>query len=95
MSPACVLLLSGVFLTLFYEDSTAKVVYHGTYVPLQGREMTHAYRSVLEVFSELAERKIELRILHASLPSRAFREAFDLALPVRQEPVEPNRDDRR
>lgn len=36
-----------------------------------------AYRSVLEVFSELAERKIELRILHASLPSRAFREAFD------------------
>jgi phosphatidylserine/phosphatidylglycerophosphate/cardiolipin synthase-like enzyme len=35
------------------------------------------YRSVLEVFSELAERGVELRILHASLPSRAFREAFD------------------
>ncbi len=35
------------------------------------------YRSVLEVFSELAERQVELRILHASLPSRAFREAFD------------------
>jgi phosphatidylserine/phosphatidylglycerophosphate/cardiolipin synthase-like enzyme len=35
------------------------------------------YRSVLEVFSELADRKVELRILHASLPSRAFREAFD------------------
>ena len=35
------------------------------------------YRSVLGVFSELAERGVELRILHASLPSRAFREAFD------------------
>jgi phosphatidylserine/phosphatidylglycerophosphate/cardiolipin synthase-like enzyme len=36
-----------------------------------------AYRSVLEVFSELSERGVELRILHASLPSRAFREEFD------------------
>jgi phosphatidylserine/phosphatidylglycerophosphate/cardiolipin synthase-like enzyme len=35
------------------------------------------YCSVLEVFSELAERDVELRILHASLPSRPFREEFD------------------
>ena len=44
-----VLVGTGVFLTLFYEDSTAKVVYHGPYEPLQGREMTHAYRSVLDL----------------------------------------------
>ncbi len=35
------------------------------------------YCSVLEVFSDLAERGVELRILHASLPSRPFREEFD------------------
>jgi ubiquinol-cytochrome c reductase cytochrome b subunit len=44
-----VLVGTGIFLTLFYEDSTAKVVYHGPYGPLQGQEMTHAYRSVLDL----------------------------------------------
>jgi phosphatidylserine/phosphatidylglycerophosphate/cardiolipin synthase-like enzyme len=37
----------------------------------------NGYRSVLEVFAELAGRGVELRILHASLPSRAFRDEFD------------------
>jgi len=32
-----------------------------------------AYRSILEVFDDLAGRGVELRILHASPPSRAFR----------------------
>ena len=35
------------------------------------------YHSVLEVFDELAGRGVEIRILHASLPSRAFRDRFD------------------
>lgn len=35
------------------------------------------YRSVLEVFEELVQKSVELRILHATLPSRAFRESFD------------------
>ena len=35
------------------------------------------YRSVLAAFDELCARGVELRILHASLPSRAFRDAFD------------------
>ena len=45
-----------------------------------GRSRTrakHSYRSVLEVFDELAERGVELRILHARLPSQAFRDALD------------------
>jgi phosphatidylserine/phosphatidylglycerophosphate/cardiolipin synthase-like enzyme len=35
------------------------------------------YASVLDSFDQLAARGVELRILHASLPSRAFRDAFD------------------
>lgn len=45
-------------------------------VPGRRRGRTR-YRSVLEVFAELAQRGVEVRILHASLPSRAFREHFD------------------
>lgn len=35
------------------------------------------YRSVLEAFAELVTKGIELRILHAAPPSRAFRQSFD------------------
>ena len=35
-----------------------------------------AYRSMLDVFDELAGRGVELRILHAAPPSRAFRAAL-------------------
>ena len=44
-----VLVATGIYLTLFYENSTAKVVYHGPYAPLKGQEMTEAYRSVLDL----------------------------------------------
>lgn len=36
-----------------------------------------AFKPILDVFSELAKRGVELRILHAELPSRPFRAAFD------------------
>src|ERR1043165_2355530 len=45
-------------------------------VPGRRRGRTN-YRSVLAAFSELAERKVELRILHAGDPSRIFRRDFD------------------
>lgn len=35
------------------------------------------FRPVLDLFSDLARRGVELRILHAELPSRPFRAAFD------------------
>ncbi len=35
------------------------------------------FHSVLEVFSALAEREVELRILHATPPSGPFRRSFD------------------
>lgn len=44
---------------------------------LRRRSPRGSYRSVLEVFDELAERHVELRILHASMPSQAFRRQFD------------------
>ena len=44
-----VLVATGVYLTLFFEPSLSKTVYHGPYVPLQGVEMTDAYRSVLDI----------------------------------------------
>src|SRR5204862_6115284 len=44
-----VLVATGIYLTLFYENSSAKTIYHGPYAPLQGQEMTHAYRSVLDL----------------------------------------------
>jgi ubiquinol-cytochrome c reductase cytochrome b subunit len=44
-----VLVLTGIYLTLFFEPSTATTHYHGSYQPLEGAEMTRAYRSVLDI----------------------------------------------
>jgi ubiquinol-cytochrome c reductase cytochrome b subunit len=44
-----VLVATGTYLAFFYQDSTVQVTYHGPYVPLQGQEMTEAYRSVLNI----------------------------------------------
>jgi phosphatidylserine/phosphatidylglycerophosphate/cardiolipin synthase-like enzyme len=35
------------------------------------------YRSIVDVFARLARKGVELRLLHAELPSRPFRAAFD------------------
>ncbi|MCK6547217.1 phospholipase D family protein [Myxococcota bacterium] len=43
----------------------------------RGARRPSAYRSVLESLDDLAKRGVELRILHAKLPSLAFRKAFD------------------
>jgi phosphatidylserine/phosphatidylglycerophosphate/cardiolipin synthase-like enzyme len=39
--------------------------------------LRRGYGSILGAFDELAERGVELRMLHAELPSRRFRAAFD------------------
>jgi ubiquinol-cytochrome c reductase cytochrome b subunit len=44
-----VLVATGTYLAFFYTDSTTTVTYHGPYQPLQGQEMTEAYRSVLNI----------------------------------------------
>ena len=40
-------------------------------------ERDGTYRSILELFAELCQRGVELRLLHAELPSRPFRASFD------------------
>lgn len=53
------------------------MVEDGRVQPGRARTRRQSHRSVLEAMAELADRGVELRILHASLPSRPFREAFD------------------
>ncbi|MGH3360305.1 MAG: cytochrome bc1 complex cytochrome b subunit [Nocardioidaceae bacterium] len=44
-----VLLLSGVFLTLWFDPSATETVYDGSYTPLRGVEMSAAYESTLHM----------------------------------------------
>jgi ubiquinol-cytochrome c reductase cytochrome b subunit len=44
-----VLIATGTFLALFFEPSTAHTVYHGSYAPLQGDEVSYAYKSTLDL----------------------------------------------
>ncbi|MEO6956958.1 MAG: ubiquinol-cytochrome c reductase cytochrome b subunit [Antricoccus sp.] len=43
------LLLTGTFLTLFFDASMKEVVYNGTYIPLKGVPMSAAYQSTLNI----------------------------------------------
>lgn len=40
-------------------------------------EREGSYRSILTLFAELCQRGVDLRLLHAELPSRPFRASFD------------------
>ena len=44
-----VLVGTGIYLTLFFDPSTAKTVYQGGYGPLHGLRMSHAYESVVQI----------------------------------------------
>ena len=44
-----ILLVTGIFLALYYIPSTAIVTYHGTYMPLYGQKMTEAYASSIDL----------------------------------------------
>jgi ubiquinol-cytochrome c reductase cytochrome b subunit len=44
-----ILLLSGTFLTLWFQPSMTQVVYHGSYIPLRGVKMSEAYASTLRI----------------------------------------------
>ena len=43
------LVLTGTYLTFFFDDSVAQMTYHGSYAPLEGATMSHAYASVLHI----------------------------------------------
>jgi len=44
-----ILLLTGTFLTFFFDPSMEEVVYNGSYVPLRGVTMSRAFESSLEI----------------------------------------------
>ncbi|MEV0369414.1 ubiquinol-cytochrome c reductase cytochrome b subunit [Streptomyces sp. NPDC050636] len=44
-----IIILTGVYLTLFFHPSMAEVVYHGSYVPMHGIRMTQAFESTLAI----------------------------------------------
>src|SRR5580692_3607533 len=44
-----ILLLTGTFLTFFFKPSMSSVMYHGTYVRLDGVRMSEAYASTLNI----------------------------------------------
>ena len=48
-----VLLLTGVYLTLFFDPSMAHVTYDGVYQPLRGIEMSRAYETALHISFEV------------------------------------------
>ncbi|MFW0791712.1 cytochrome b [Gordonia sp. CPCC 205333] len=48
-----ILLLSGVYLTLFFDPSMSEVIYHGDYQPLNGVMMTKAYETTLNISFEV------------------------------------------
>ncbi|MFB9689557.1 cytochrome b [Amycolatopsis plumensis] len=44
-----ILLLTGVYLTLFFDPSMQEVVYHGSFKNMQGLEMSQAFRTTLDI----------------------------------------------
>src|SRR3974377_140063 len=48
-----ILLLTGTFLSFFFVPASAPVVYHGSYVKLNGITMSQAYASTLQISFEV------------------------------------------
>ncbi|RDI49897.1 cytochrome bc1 complex cytochrome b subunit [Nocardia mexicana] len=48
-----ILLLSGIYLTLFFDPSMSEVVYNGAYQPLRGVTMSRAFETALDISFEV------------------------------------------
>lgn len=59
-----VLLITGVFLSFFFEPSLGETVYEGSYEPLQGVQVTEAYRSTLDISFEIRAGLVMRQIHH-------------------------------
>jgi ubiquinol-cytochrome c reductase cytochrome b subunit len=78
-----ILLLTGIYLTLFFDPSNTEVIYHGSYVPLKGVEMSRAYASTLDISFDVRAGLIFRQIHHwaavlfvASIMVHLFRVFF-------------------
>ncbi len=59
-----VLILTGVFLTFFFDASTGKSIYDGSYLPLRGVEVSAAYRSVVDLSFDVRAGLVMRQIHH-------------------------------
>jgi ubiquinol-cytochrome c reductase cytochrome b subunit len=59
-----ILLLTGTYLTFFFDPSMADVVYNGRYVPLQGVTMSKAFASTLDISFDVRGGLIVRQIHH-------------------------------
>ncbi|HEU5152644.1 MAG TPA: ubiquinol-cytochrome c reductase cytochrome b subunit [Iamia sp.] len=59
-----VLILTGVYLTFFFDPSVNEVVYQGSYEPLRGVEMTQAYASALDLSFDVRAGLVMRQIHH-------------------------------
>ena len=59
-----ILLLTGIFLTLFYRPDAQPVIYQGPYEPLQGQEVSAAYESVMRLSFEVRAGLVMRQIHH-------------------------------
>ncbi|AUG79264.1 ubiquinol-cytochrome c reductase cytochrome b subunit [Kitasatospora sp. MMS16-BH015] len=48
-----IIILTGVYLTLFFKPGMGEVVYHGAYAPLNGIRMSEAYASTMDISFEV------------------------------------------
>ncbi|WP_283818582.1 cytochrome bc1 complex cytochrome b subunit [Jatrophihabitans telluris] len=78
-----ILILTGTFLTFFFDASMGEVKYDGSYVPLQGVEMSRAYASTLHISFDVRGGLILRQIHHwaallfmASMTIHMFRIFF-------------------
>ncbi|MGH9230455.1 MAG: cytochrome bc1 complex cytochrome b subunit [Acidimicrobiales bacterium] len=59
-----VLVLTGIYLTFFFDPSANQVVYTGSYEPLRGVEMSEAFRSALELSFDVRAGLVMRQIHH-------------------------------
>ncbi len=59
-----ILLVTGTYLTLFFNPSQQEVIYHGSYLPLRGISMTQAYASTLNISFDVRGGLIMRQIHH-------------------------------
>jgi ubiquinol-cytochrome c reductase cytochrome b subunit len=59
-----ILVLTGIYLTFFFDPSLVEVVYRGGYEPLRGVEMSEAYRSALDLSFDVRAGLVMRQIHH-------------------------------
>ena len=61
-----ILLISGTFLTFFYQPAMTEIIYDGSYVPLKGAQMSIAYASSLDISFEIRGGMLMRQVHHWS-----------------------------